>query len=316
MATRRHDTDTSTVRFQMPSWMVSSTPSRAGSLLSTGAPSPPRKISSIRSRCSADRLLDAISSFETALTWPETLHRIQTLLERGLQRDVDFEKRWPDEVAIKRLAQHVPQAKVEGAAADLAAAAGVAAFVRRVGETDILVNNLGIFEPKPFGEITEKDWQRLFETNVMSGVRLSRHYLPSMVSRGWGRIVFISSESALNIPVEMIHYGMTKTAQLAISRGLAQSVAGTGVTVNAVLPGPTRSEGVLDFFAKLAREHGVSQPDVEKQFISEHRPTSLIRRLATVEEVANLVVFVCSLQASATTGAALRVDGGVVQSIA
>jgi NAD(P)-dependent dehydrogenase (short-subunit alcohol dehydrogenase family) len=220
------------------------------------------------------------------------------------------------DAAIKRLAQQVPQVKVEGVAVDLAAAAGVAAFVKRVSETDILVNNLGIFESKPFGEITDEDWQRFFETNVMSGVRLSRHYLSSMVSRGWGRIVFISSESALNIPVEMIHYGMTKTAQLAIARGLAQSVAGTGVTVNAVLPGPTRSEGVVDFFANLAREQGLSEEEMEKRFIAEHRPTSLIRRLATVEEVANMVVFVCSLQPSATTGTALRVDGGVVQSIA
>jgi len=219
------------------------------------------------------------------------------------------------DAAIKRLTQQVPQVKVEGAA-DLGAAAGVAAFVTRVSETDILVNNLGIFEPKPFGEITDEEWQRFFETNVMSGVRLSRHYLPAMVSRGWGRIVFISSESALNIPVEMIHYGMTKTAQLAIARGLAQSAAGTGVTVNAVLPGPTRSEGVANFFAKLATEQGLSEEEMEKRFIAEHRPTSLIRRLATVEEVANMVVFVCSLQASATTGAALRVDGGVVQSIA
>jgi NAD(P)-dependent dehydrogenase (short-subunit alcohol dehydrogenase family) len=220
------------------------------------------------------------------------------------------------DAAIERLAQLVPEVKVEGVAVDLAAAAGVADFVKRLRETDILVNNLGIFEPKPFAEITDEDWQRFFETNVMSGVRLSRYYLSSMVSRGWGRIVFISSESALNIPVEMIHYGTTKTAQLAIARGLAQSVAGTGVTVNAVLPGPTRTEGVVDFFAKLAREQGVSEQEMEKQFIAEHRPTSLIRRLATVEEVANMVVFVCSLQASATTGATLRVDGGVVQSIA
>ena len=220
------------------------------------------------------------------------------------------------DAAIERLTQCVPQVKVEGVAADLAAAAGVAAFTKRVGETDILVNNLGIFEPKPFAEITDEDWHRFFQTNVMSGVRLSRHYLSSMVSRGWGRIVFISSESALNIPVEMIHYGMTKTAQLAIARGLAQSVAGTGVTVNAVLPGPTRSEGVVDFFASLAREQGLSEQEMERRFIAEHRPTSLIRRLAAVEEVANMVVFVCSLQASATTGAALRVDGGVVQSIA
>jgi NAD(P)-dependent dehydrogenase (short-subunit alcohol dehydrogenase family) len=220
------------------------------------------------------------------------------------------------DAALQRLAQHVPQAKIEGIAADLATAAGATAFTKQAGQTDILVNNLGIFEPKPFDAITDEDWQRFFETNVMSGVRLSRHYLPSMVGRGWGRIVFISSESALNIPAEMIHYGMTKTAQLAIARGLAESVAGTGVTVNAVLPGPTRSEGVVGFFAKLAKEQGVSEEELEKQFIATHRPTSLIRRLATVEEVANMVVFVCSPRASATTGAALRVDGGVVRAIA
>ena len=150
----------------------------------------------------------------------------------------------------------------------------------------------------------------------MSGVRLSRHYLPAMLARGWGRVVFISSESALNIPVEMIHYGMTKTAQLAISRGLAESVAGTGVTVNAVIPGPTRSEGVADFFGKLAKERGMSEEEMEAQFIALNRPTSLLRRLATPEEVANMVVYVCSPQASATTGAALRVDGGVIRSIA
>jgi len=220
------------------------------------------------------------------------------------------------DAALLRLSQQLPRAKIEGIAADLATATGVAAFVERASRTDILVNNLGIFEPKSFNAITDEDWQRFFETNVMSGVRLSRHYLPSMVSRGWGRIVFISSESALNIPVEMIHYGMTKTAQLAIARGLAESVAGSGVTVNAVLPGPTRSEGVVDFFAKLAKEQGVSEEELEKQFIAKHRPTSLIRCLATVKEVADMVVFVCSPQASATTGAALRVDGGVVRSIA
>jgi NAD(P)-dependent dehydrogenase (short-subunit alcohol dehydrogenase family) len=220
------------------------------------------------------------------------------------------------DAAISELGRRVPQAKVEGVAADLATPAGAAAFIKAVSETEILVNNLGVFEPKPFGEITDEDWEEIFQTNVMSGVRLSRYYLSRMVSRGWGRIVFISSESALNIPVEMIHYGMTKTAQLAIARGLAQSVAGTGVTVNAVLPGPTRSEGVIDFLAKLAEENCVSELEMEKQFITQHRPTSLIRRLATVDEVANMVVFVCSPQASATTGTALRVDGGVVQSIA
>ena len=191
---------------------------------------------------------------------------------------------------------------MQGIAADLSTADGVAAFVGRAPETDILVNNLGIFEPKSFESITDADWHRIFDTNVMSGIRMSRHYLPAMVRRGWGRIVFIASESALNIPVEMIHYGMTKTAQLAISRGLAEAVAGTGVTVNAVLPGPTRSEGVADFFGKLAKEQGLSQAEMEQQFIARNRPTSLIRRLATVDEVANMVVYVCSPLASATTG--------------
>jgi NAD(P)-dependent dehydrogenase (short-subunit alcohol dehydrogenase family) len=220
------------------------------------------------------------------------------------------------DAARKRLVERLAQAKVEGVAADLSKADGVAAFIARARGTDILVNNLGIFEPRPFDAITDDDWQRLFDTNVMSGVRLSRHYLPSMVKRGWGRIVFISSESGLNIPVEMIHYGMTKTAQLAVSRGLAESVAGTGVTVNAVLPGPTRSDGVVEFFAKLAKEQGMSEQEMEREFIAKNRPSSLIKRLATVEEVANMVVYVCAPQASATTGAALRVDGGVVRSIA
>ena len=232
-----------------------------------------------------------------------------TVVINGLsQKSVD--------AALSRLAEMMPKARVEGIAADLSGPDGVAALVARARETDILVNNLGIYEPKPFDAITDADWQRFFETNVMSGVRLSRHYLPVMVKRGWGRIVFISSESGLNIPVEMIHYGMTKTAQLAISLGLAVSVAGTGVTVNAVLPGPTRSDGAVAFYAKLAAEQGVSEDEMERQFIATHRPTSLIRRLATVEEVANMVVYVCSEQASATTGAALRVDGGVLRSIA
>jgi len=220
------------------------------------------------------------------------------------------------QAALARLKRDVPEAKADGVAADLSSAEGIAAFIARVPEADILVNNVGIFEPKPFGEITDADWRRFFDVNVMSGVRLSRHYVAAMVKRKWGRIVFISSESALQIPVEMVHYGMTKTAQLAISRGLAQSVAGTGVTVNAVLPGPTRSDGVVQMFTALAKEKNVSEAEVEKRFIAEHRPTSLIRRLADVEEVANMVVYVCSPQASATTGAALRVDGGVVNFIA
>jgi NAD(P)-dependent dehydrogenase (short-subunit alcohol dehydrogenase family) len=217
--------------------------------------------------------------------------------------------------AIAKLRLRVPQAALGGVAADLSTPEGVDGFILEAGEADILVNNLGIFEPKPFAAITDDDWRRFFDTNVMSGIRLSRHYLPRMVKRGWGRLVFISSESGLNIPAEMIHYGMTKTAQLAISRGLAESVAGSGVTVNAVLPGPTRSEGVADFFGKMAKEQGMSQEEMEKQFIAQHRPSSIIRRLATPEEVANMVVYVCSKEASATTGAALRVDGGVVRGI-
>jgi NAD(P)-dependent dehydrogenase (short-subunit alcohol dehydrogenase family) len=238
------------------------------------------------------------------------------LAETGAAVVINGRSEQSAEAARKRLTQALPQANVEAIAADLGTAAGVDAFIKRVGEADILVNNLGIFEPKPFVEITDTDWQRFFEVNVMSGVRLSRHYLPGMVERDWGRIVFISSESGLNIPVEMIHYGMTKTAQLAISRGLAESVAGTGVTVNAVLPGPTRSEGVVDFLAKLNEGNDLSQKEREAKLIAQGRPTSIIRRLATPEEVANMVVFVCSPLASATTGAALRVDGGVVRSIA
>jgi NAD(P)-dependent dehydrogenase (short-subunit alcohol dehydrogenase family) len=218
--------------------------------------------------------------------------------------------------ALKKLRADVPGAEASGVAADLATAEGVEAFAAQVKDADILVNNLGIFEPKPFLEIPDSDWLRFYEANVLSGVRMSRNYLPKMLDRNWGRIVFISSESALNTPAEMVHYGMTKTAQLALSRGIAESTAGTGVTVNAALPGPTRSEGVSDFFAKMAAEAWVSQPEMEARFIAEHRPTSLLRRLASVEEVANMVVYLCSPQASATNGAALRVDGGAVKHIA
>ncbi|MCR6628678.1 MAG: SDR family oxidoreductase [Magnetospirillum sp.] len=218
--------------------------------------------------------------------------------------------------AKAELATLAPGATVTAVAADLSSVEGVAAFAARVPSADILVNNLGIFDPKPFLDIPDGDWERFFQTNVMSGVRMSRLYLPGMLAANWGRVVFIASGSALNIPVEMIHYGMTKTAQLAISRGLAEMTAGTGVTVNAVLPGPTRSEGVADFFGKMAAEQGVPTEQMERQFIAQHRPTSLLRRLAEVDEVANMVVYACSPQASATNGAALRVDGGVLRSIA
>jgi len=218
------------------------------------------------------------------------------------------------EAAVAQLKKEVPNPKVQGVAGDLGTAEGAAAFIKQVPKTDILINNLGIFEPKPFFDIPDADWERFFQVNVMSSVRLSRHYAPGMKERGWGRIEFISSESGVQIPVEMVHYGFTKTAMLAISRGLAETLAGTGVTVNAVLPGPTRSEGVADFFEKMAGDQGKSTDALEADFIREHRPSSLIKRLATTEEVANMCVYLASEQASATTGAALRVDGGVVRS--
>ncbi|PPQ37341.1 NAD(P)-dependent dehydrogenase, short-chain alcohol dehydrogenase family [Rhodoblastus acidophilus] len=218
--------------------------------------------------------------------------------------------------ALGKLRAEFPDAEVFGVAADLGTAEGVETLVAAQPRADILVNNLGVFEPKPFLEIPDADWLRFFEVNVLSGVRTARAYLPQMLAANWGRIVFISSESGLNTPKEMVHYGMTKTAQLAVSRGVAEETAGTGVTVNAVLPGPTRSEGVSDFFGKMAADAGVPQPEMEARFVREHRPTSLLGRLAEVEEVANMVVYVCSPQASATNGAALRVDGGVVKFIA
>lgn len=217
--------------------------------------------------------------------------------------------------AVQAIEREVAGARVTGVAADLGGAEGCARVTRQVAELDILVNNVGIFEPKPFEQIPDDDWLRFFDTNVMSGVRLSRHYLPGMRSRNWGRVVFVSSESGLHIPVEMIHYGVTKTAQIAIARGLAESLASTGVTVNSVLPGPTRSEGVGEFISRLARSRGMEAAQAEREFFATARPTSIIRRFATPDEVAAMITFVCSEAASATTGAALRVDGGVVRAI-
>jgi NAD(P)-dependent dehydrogenase (short-subunit alcohol dehydrogenase family) len=201
-----------------------------------------------------------------------------------------------------------------GFAGDLSTAAAADEVTRQYPGVEILVNNLGIFEPKPFEEIPDDDWRRFFEINVLSGVRLARLVLPAMKQRNWGRIIFISSESGVQIPAEMVHYGMTKTAQLAVSRGLAESVAGTGITVNSVLPGPTKSRGVGDFVETLAKSEGKSFAEFEKEFFEKVRPTSLIKRFATPEEVACLVAYVASPLASATTGTALRVDGGVVKS--
>lgn len=214
--------------------------------------------------------------------------------------------------AVKAVAQG---GTVTGVAADVSTADGCDALIKAVPSVDILINNTGIFEPKAFVDVPDADWTRFFETNVMSGVRLSRAYLPKMLKANWGRIVFISSESGLNIPPEMVHYGFTKTAQLAISRGLAEMTAGTGVTVNSVLPGPTMSDGVVDFVAAMAKDAGVSVESMSETFVKQHRPTSLLQRFATVEEVANMVVYAASKEASATNGAALRVEGGIIRSI-
>jgi len=216
--------------------------------------------------------------------------------------------------ALAKLRAAVPGAQVRGVAADLGNAAGFEVLKAAEPHADILVNNVGVFNLQPFAEIPDEEWTRMFEVNVMSGVRASRIYLPGMQQNNWGRIVFISSESGLNIPADMIHYGFSKTGNLAVSRGLAKSLAGTGITVNAVLPGPTLSEGVQQLVAPggdLATAERIAN-----EFVKAHRSSSILQRVATPEEVANMVVYVCSPQASATTGAALRVDGGVVDTIA
>jgi NAD(P)-dependent dehydrogenase (short-subunit alcohol dehydrogenase family) len=214
-------------------------------------------------------------------------------------------------LALERIQESIPGARAEGFEGDLSEAATVERLLLRFPSVDILVNNLGIFEPKPFLNISDEEWRHFFEVNVLSGVRLSRAYVNDMKKRGWGRIVFISSESAIQIPAEMIHYGMTKTAQLAVSRGLAEFCAGTGVTVNAVLPGPTRTEGVEEFVEKLSE--GKPFEAFEKEFFKTMRPSSLIQRFESPEEIADVVTFVCSPLASAITGAALRVEGGVLR---
>jgi len=218
--------------------------------------------------------------------------------------------------AIAQIKKDARDANVRGIAADLGSANGCGEVVRQLPRVDILVNNVGIFEAKPFEKITDADWEKFFAVNVMSGVRLSRAFFPAMKERNWGRIVFISSESALQIPAEMIHYGMTKTAQLAIARGLAETCQGTNVTVNSVLPGPTASEGVTEFVSNLAAENKISAKEFEKEFFKSARPTSILKRFIEPDEIANVVAFVCSPLASAINGVAVRADGGVVRSIA
>ena len=219
------------------------------------------------------------------------------------------------DAAIAAIREENRAVKVNGFVGDLATAAGASRCLEAVSTVDILINNLGIYEPKAFEETSDTDWQRLIETNFMSGVRLSRHYLPKMKAANWGRILFVASESAVNIPVDMIHYGVTKTMQVALARGLAESTAGTGVTVNSILAGPTRSEGVEGFIANVAKVQGVSPAAVEEGFFKSLRPSSLLRRLATIDEVAAMAVFIASPLSSATNGAALRAEGGVIRSI-
>src|SRR5712675_2784240 len=210
----------------------------------------------------------------------------------------------------------IGHAIAKGVAADVSTATGCQTLAETLPDVDILINNAGIYEPKGFFDIPDDDWNRFFEVNVMSGVRLARAYMPGMLTRNWGRIVFVSSESGLNIPAEMIHYGTTKTAQLAVSRGLAEMTRGTAVTVNSVLPGPTMSEGVETFVKGLAKQNGQSVDEAATVFVKQFRPTSLLQRFATVEEIANMVVYVSSRESSATNGAALRAEGGIVQTIA
>jgi NAD(P)-dependent dehydrogenase (short-subunit alcohol dehydrogenase family) len=219
------------------------------------------------------------------------------------------------DAALDAIRSHVSNASLEGIAADFSSAAGAEAVIAKLFTVDILVNNVGIFEPKPFQQIPDADWFRFFEVNVMSGVRLARHYLKGMLEKNWGRIIFISSESGAQIPAEMVHYGMTKTAQIAVARGIAESVAGTGVTVNSVLAGPTASEGVGGFVEAMAREQKKSPGQVEKEFFEYVRPSSLLKRFATTDEVAAMVTYVAGELSSATNGAALRADGGVVRAI-
>jgi NAD(P)-dependent dehydrogenase (short-subunit alcohol dehydrogenase family) len=217
------------------------------------------------------------------------------------------------DAAIREIKKLHPGANLSGVASDVSTAEGCAKIIQAVPDLDILVNNMGIFEPKPFEKIPDEDWMHFFEANVMSGVRLSRHYLSGMRKKNWGRILFVSSESAVQIPAEMIHYGMTKTAQIAVARGIAETVAGTGITVNSVLAGPTRSEGVDTFIAKMGASGDTAA--FETEFFKTIRPTSLLKRFSTIDEVANMIVYLSSPLASATTGSAIRVDGGVVRAI-
>jgi NAD(P)-dependent dehydrogenase (short-subunit alcohol dehydrogenase family) len=217
--------------------------------------------------------------------------------------------------AVSEIRKAYPGAEVSGIPADVSKREGCAKLIAAVGTVDVLINNMGIFEPKPFEKIPDEDWLRFFEANVMSGVRLSRHYLAAMRKNNWGRIIFISSESGVQIPAEMIHYGVTKTAQVAVARGIAETVAGTGITANSVLVGPTKSEGVETFISQMGARSGADASSFEKEFFMSIRPSSLLKRFSSTEEIANMIIYLSSPLASATNGAAVRADGGVVRAI-
>ncbi|MDN7135979.1 SDR family NAD(P)-dependent oxidoreductase [Pseudidiomarina terrestris] len=240
---------------------------------------------------------------------------VEGLARAGAEVIINGRKQRTVDAAIEAVKENVPDARLSGVVADLSSAEGTQKLIYAVPDVDILINNLGIYGETPFFDLEDDAWEEMFQVNVMSGVRLSRHYAKGMRERGWGRIQFISSESALNIPTAMMHYGVSKAALQGLSRGLAKVLAETGVTVNSILPGPTRTEGVQEMLEKQATERDVSVDEMESLFLKENRPSSLIQRLATPEEVANLSVYTASLQASATTGAALRVEGGIVESI-
>jgi NAD(P)-dependent dehydrogenase (short-subunit alcohol dehydrogenase family) len=238
-----------------------------------------------------------------------------TLAEEGARVVINGRTQARVDSSLEKLRMNNRGAEFTGVAADLGTSEGVDKFLKEVPIADVLINNLGIFEVKPFLEIPDDDWQRFFDVNILSGVRLSRSYLPNMLKKNWGRIIFISSESAQQIPAEMVHYGMTKTAQVAIAAGLARTLGGTGVTSNSVLVGPTTSEGVATFLQDIGRQQGIGPAEMEKQFFTTGRPTSLLKRFETPDEVANVVAFLAGVQSSIINGAAVRAEGGVVQSI-
>ena len=263
--------------------------------------------------------MDLQLSKKTALVTGSTagigLAIAKTLAQEGVEVILNGRSKERVETVARQLTEELPGTRFGGIAADFSQVDQINALLAQLPQVDILINNVGIFEPKQFADIPDEDWFKFFEVNVMSGVRLSRHYFPNMLTKGWGRIIFVSSESALQIPTEMIHYGMTKTAQLAISRGLAELTTGTDVTVNTILPGPTFSEGVGDFIGRLAAHNRVSVEEMETDFFKNARPTSILKRFASTQEIANLVTYLSSPLASATNGAALRVDGGVTKTI-